>query len=288
MEYIGDIYRPPSEARSLILQVTVGCSHNKCTFCSMYKEKNFYIKDIEDIKRDIDSVRHYKNFYKKVFLADGNALVMKTEILVEIFRYIKKTFPSVTSISVYATAMDILKKTPEELKILKEEGLTIMYLGVETGSDDVLRLIKKGVNAKNTIRAGKRVVDSGIKLSTMIIIGIGGVKYTKEHAIESARVINEISPDYLGLLTLMINRGTELHRDIKEGRFELLDTMETLIENRLFIENLNVQCMLRSNHASNYVYLNGDLPDDKEKLLRELDYAIENIHLTRNENMRML
>ncbi len=275
MEYIGAVYRPPSEARSLILQVTLGCSHNQCTFCTMYKDKQFKIRKLEDIFSDLESVSYLKNSVRKIFLADGNALVLSNEKLIAIMRKAKEIFPLCEKISVYAAPKDILRKTDEELLVLKKEGLSMMYLGVESGSDTVLRDIKKGVTAEEMIKAGRKAKRSGIKLSCMLISGIGGKKYSKEHALMSAKVASAINPDYLALLTLLVYEDTPLYKNIEAGEFELLDAKEVLIENKILIENLELEnCVFRSNHASNYVSLDGIFPDDKEKILQEIEVAL--------------
>ncbi len=275
MEYIGAVYRPPSEARSLIVQVTLGCSHNQCTFCTMYKDKQFKIRTLEDIFSDLESVSYLKNSVRKIFLADGNALVLKNEILIAIMRKAKEVFPLCEKISVYSAPKDILRKTDEELLELKKEGLSMMYLGIESGSDTVLKNIKKGVTSKEMIEAGQKVKKSGITLSCMLISGIGGKKYSKEHALMSAQVASAINPDYLALLTLLVYENTPLYKEIESGEFQLLNAKEVLLENKLLIENLELEhCIFRSNHASNYVSLDGIFPYDKEKILEEIEDAL--------------
>lgn len=276
MRYEGRVFRPPSEARSLIVQATIGCAHNNCTFCSMYKEKRFRIRKLDDILEDLDSAREYYKSIKRIFLADGDALILKTEDLLNILQHIKKIFPECERIGIYATPKDILNKNLNELKALKENGLGIMYMGIESGNDDILRRINKGVDSKTMIEAGKKAKKSGIKLSVTLISGLGGKGYMKEHAMDSAKVINEINPDYVGLLTLMLEEDTELYNDYREGNFELLSPGEVMLEIKLFIENLNVQdCVFRSNHASNYISLKGTLNDDKDRLLNEIDEALK-------------
>lgn len=280
MRYEGRVFRPPSEARSLIIQATIGCAHNNCTFCSMYKDKKFRIRKLEDILEDLDSAREYYKSIKRIFLADGDALILKTEDLLKILQYIKKIFPECERIGIYTTPKDILNKSLDDLKVLKENGLGIMYMGIESGNDEVLKKIKKGVDSRTIIEAGKKARESGIKLSVTLISGLGGKEYIKEHAVDSARVINEINPDYVGLLTLMLEQDTELYNEYREGEFELLSPEEVMLETKLFIENLNVHnCVFRSNHASNYVSLKGTLNKDKDRLLNEIDEVLkENIY----------
>ncbi|MFT9496838.1 radical SAM protein [Anaerosolibacter sp.] len=289
MRYEGTVYRPPSEAYSLIVQVTIGCSHNLCTFCSMYKDKKFRIRQISEIIKDLEAARaHYKSI-KRVFLADGNALVLKTQDLKTILKKINELFPECERVGIYSAPKDILRKTVEELKSLNELGLGIAYLGIESGSDEILKSIRKGVTAEEMIEAGRKIVRSGISLSTTIISGLGGAERWKEHAIESARVVNAINPQYLGLLTLLLEEETELYREVQDGTFQLLSPEEIMKETHLFIQQLQVKdCILRSNHPSNYVSLQGILPQDQSKLLLRLEEALENGERYRDEFFRRL
>lgn len=276
MRYEGTVYRPPSEAKSLIVQTTIGCAHNNCTFCSMYKNKKFRIRELEDIIDDLDSARVYYKNIKRIFLADGDALILKTKNLLKILQHIKTIFPECERIGIYATPKDILNKSLDELKTLKENGLGIMYMGIESGNDEILDKVKKGVTSELMIEAGKKAKKSGIKLSVTLISGLGGRDKIKEHAIDSARVINEIKPDYVGLLTLMLEEGTELYNEYREGDFDLLSPEEVMIETKVFIKNLNVSdCVFRSNHASNYIALKGVLNKDKNRLIKEIDDALK-------------
>jgi radical SAM superfamily enzyme YgiQ (UPF0313 family) len=289
MKYEGSIYRPPSEAQSLIIQATIGCSHNKCTFCSMYKGKKFRIRDVEEILADIEEGKRYYGMVSRVFLADGNALAMKTEALKRILLKIREVMPECERVGIYSSPKDILRKTEEELRELKELGLGIAYMGLESGSDDVLSSINKGVTASEMIMAGKKLIGSGIKLSVTLISGIGGKSRCHEHALESARVINEIDPHYLGLLTLLVEPGTEIEQQIEKGGFELLGPKEVMEETRLLIENLTLsQCVFRSNHASNYFTLSGTLPQDKQRLLMEIEQAMNNEYGYKDEYFRRL
>lgn len=289
MRYEGTVYRPPSEAYSLIVQVTIGCSHNKCTFCSMYKDKKFRIRNLDEIFDDLYEGRNDYTKVRRIFLADGNALVLKTEDLKKILLKIKELFPECERVGIYSAPKDILRKSVDELKQLKESGLGIAYLGIESGSDTILNEIKKGVTSKEIIEAGKRIKESGIKLSTTLISGLGGREKWQEHAKESARVVNDINPDYLGLLTLLVQEGTELYEKIKTGEFKLLTPKEVLKETKVFIENLNVDnCVFRSNHASNYVALGGTLKKDKENILNDIEEYLEMDFDYRDELFRKL
>lgn len=289
MRYEGTIYRPPSEAYSLIVQATVGCSHNKCTFCNMYKDKKFKIRKIEDIAEDLKMAREQYGRIKRVFLADGNALVMKTKDIKSILSTINELFPGCERTGIYATPADVLRKSQNELRDLKESGIGIIYLGLESGSSEILRSVKKGALPEDMINAAKAVKESGIKLSVTLISGLGGRKKWEEHALESARVLNAMDPDYLGLLTLLIEPGTELYEHVTQGRFELLNPKEIMIETAKLIENLELtNCIFRSNHASNYIALGGTLPSDKERLLKQLRIAADDEYSYKYDYLRRL
>lgn len=288
-KYDYPLYRPPSEAYSLIIQATLGCSQNKCTFCSMYKSKKFTIKPLEQIKKEIDFFRIYVKKAERIFLADGDALIMPMKILKEIFIYINEKFPEAERISLYGSPKSILLKTPEELLELKNLGLGLIYLGVESGSDKILSSVKKGVSREEIIAAGKKVKKVGIPLSVTAIAGLGGKENSIEHAVETASLISEINPDYFGVLTLMLEEGTELLEEYKKGNFIPLSSSEILEETKLMIKNINVKekCIFRSNHASNYVSLKGTLPYEKENILKTIDSALENNEI-KSEFLRRL
>ena len=276
MRYEGAVYRPPSEAYSLIIQATIGCSHNKCTFCNMYKEKRFRMRSLTEIIEDLEMARKSYRHIKRIFLADGDALALKTDYLKQILIKIRELFPECERVGIYSAPKDILRKTKEELKELHELGLGIAYLGIESGSEQILKTINKGVTSEHMIEAGKKMVESGIKLSVTLISGLGGQELWEEHAIESARVVNEINPHYLGLLTLMVEPEVEMYQDIRSGKLKLLTPEQVMLETQLLIENLNVKgCVFRSNHASNYIPLEGTLPQDKERLLNQIKGALQ-------------
>lgn len=282
--YDFPLYRPPSEAYSLIIQITLGCSHNRCSFCSMYKEKKFVIKPIEEIKKDIDS---FRDFYKnkkieKIFLADGDALVVPTKILVEILDYIKEVFPECQRVSIYGTAIAIHQKSVEELKLLYEKGLTLVYLGVESGDNDALKFIKKGIKAERIVELSKKIMSTGIDLSITLIAGLmGKFQDNKSHAINSAKIITDISPKYASILNLRLYEGTELYELMQKGEYDYLEGVEVLKEMRLILssmkpEEITSPIIFRANHASNYLNLKGNLPEDISRMIAEIDYAIEN------------
>ncbi len=289
MMYNMPLYRPPSEAYSLIIQVTLGCSHNKCNFCSMYKSKKFTIKSLEEIKKEIDIFRNIYGKVEKIFLADGDALIIPIDTLKEILKYIKKVFPECKRITLYGSPKSILYKTIDELKELKELGLSMIYMGIESGDNLVLNYINKGVASSELLNAGLKVKESGILLSVTVIAGIGGKGRTIEHSINTGKLISDISPDFLGVLSLMIEENTELYKDIKCGKFLVLSDIEVLKEIRNILQNINSKekIVFRCNHASNYLLLRGDLPKDREKLIREIDNALENRDI-RDEVERML
>lgn len=269
MRYEGNVFRPPSEGRSYILQCTVGCSHNRCTFCAMYIDKKYHVRKMEDIKEDIRMAsRHYGDL-EKVFLADGDALAMDTADLLEILELLYKTFPSLKHVGIYASPDTILVKEMSELTALKAAGVTIAYLGVETGDPDLLRDIRKGVDYDQMLEAGRKIRRAGILLSVTILLGLAGrTPKAVEHEKNTAKILNEMNPDYIGALTLMLAPNTQLYRLAEKGEFELPGPFEILDEMRILIENLEVQgTEFRSNHASNYLPIKGHFPEDKQKML---------------------
>lgn len=277
MRYFGKVYRPPSEANSLIVQVTLGCSNSTCTFCSAYLEKDFTVRDIEEVKEDFNMAREaYKNKVEKIFLADGDALVLHNNYLVPLLKHIRELFPEEPRVAIYASAANIMRKTVEELKELKELGLGIAYLGLESGSEKILKMVKKNIAVDDMISACHRLREAGITSSITMISGLGGKALWQEHALESAKVLSKMDPDYLSLLTLMVVDETELYQQVQRGEIELLDPQETAVETKLFLENIEVtNCIFRSNHASNYLMLKGTLPFDKDKLLYQVNAAID-------------
>ena len=274
MHYSGDVFRPPSEAYSLILQVTLGCSHNRCAFCYMYKAKQFSIRPLKEVFEDIDEAAPYR--FKRVFLADGDALILPTETLVTILKRIRSRIPTVERVGVYGSPNSILRKTPEELAALKKLGLGIVYMGLESGNDTLLKKFDKGFDAAHIIEAGKKVKEAGLLLSVTAINGLGGKEMSEAHAIDTARAFNAMKPDYIGMLTLRVYGNTPLAGWVKSGEFKLLEPLELARENRLLIEHMDCEgAVFRSNHASNYLALAGTMNRDKEKLLSQLDAALE-------------
>jgi radical SAM superfamily enzyme YgiQ (UPF0313 family) len=265
VKYEGDIIRPPSEANSLLLQVTVGCSHNKCSFCPAYKKKKFRIKSYDEILEDILEAGRWRSI-DKVFLCDGDALIMPQERLVQILGLIRTHIKGVQRVGTYANAKSILRKTVDELIHLRELGLGIVYLGIETGSDELLKTIRKGVTAAQMIDAGRRVKEAGIKLSVTVILGLGGRRQNTEHVNDTASVLTDIDPEYASVLTLMLMPGTPLYSEYESGNFTLPDKFDLLRELAGIIEKSDFSgCYLTSNHASNYLPIKARLPSEKEK-----------------------
>jgi len=275
MDYEGLIIRPPSEAYSLLLQVTVGCSHNKCTFCGAYRQKKFKIKSLDQIKKDLHEASYYENV-DRVFLCDGDALIIPQPRLEEILKLINANLPNVNRIGSYANAKSILRKSVDELKKLKDLGLKIIYLGVETGNAELLQKIHKGVTYEQMVEAGRRVKEAGITLSVTVLLGLGGIEKSIEHAIDTAKILTDMDPDYVGALTLMLIPETELYEDYVAGRFVLPDQFGFIRELYLMIANSNfTNCFFTSNHASNYLPVKAYLPREKEKKLKMISSVIE-------------
>jgi radical SAM superfamily enzyme YgiQ (UPF0313 family) len=276
MKYEGMIFRPPSEAESLILQVTVGCSYNRCTFCGAYQGKRFRIKSFEEVKEDIDEVAPYGSQIQKVFLADGDALAIPQKDLIRILDYLKRRLSGLERVGIYANAKDILKKDVEELKALKDLSLGIIYLGLESGHREVLKRIKKNATIDQMIRASKRVKESGILLSVTVILGLGGVEMSQAHAEETGKVLSEMDPDFVGALSLMVVPGTPIGREIETGElvlptpFGLIQELETMIQHCQF-----TRCFFASNHASNYLPLRIQMPEQKEDALRRIREVLQ-------------
>ncbi len=289
MKYEGMIFRPPSEADSLILQVAVGCSYNRCTFCGAYQGKRFRIKSFEEIKEDIDEVSPHK--IRRVFLADGDALSIPQKGLLQILSYLKARIRGLERVGIYANAKDILRKEVEELKALKDLGLGIVYLGLESGDPKVLKRIKKNAAVDQLIRAGKRVKESGIQLSVTVILGLGGVEGSQGHAVETGKVLSGMDPDYVGALSLMIVPGTPVEKEIETGKlvlpppFDLIRELETMIVHCQF-----TRCFFASNHASNYLALRIQMPEQKEEALRRIRDVLrrKDPELLRPEYLRAL
>jgi len=281
MDYEGFIIRPPSEAYSLLLQVTTGCSHNKCTFCGTYRQKKFKIKPIERIKKDLDEARQYEDV-DRVFLCDGDALIIPQPKLKEILELINENLSDIERIGTYANAKSILRKSVEELKELKSLGLKIVYLGVETGNAELLKKIHKGVTYEQMIQAGRRIKEAGIILSVTVLLGLGGREKSIDHALDTAKILTDMDPDYVGALTLMLIPETEMYEDYLAGRFVLPDQFGFIRELYLMIEKSSfTDCYFTSNHASNYLPVKAHLPREKEKNLKMIGSVIHEKDISR-------
>lgn len=276
MQYYGNVFRPPSEARSLIIQATVGCAHNKCSFCYMYKDDNFIIRPLEDIKKDLIEMSQYGSYWRRIFLADGDALVLKTSDLLEILKTIKQYYPNIERVSSYATAGDINRKSIEELKALRDAGLEMLYIGFESGDDEILRKINKGLTYKDYLSAMAKCKEVGFKTSITIIAGLGGVELMEQNAKGTAKIISETKPDYVSYLTMRIYKNTPLYLDYVNGKFNMPNAEEILQEMKIFLENVDSEgTIFRSNHASNYVLLAGTLNEDKKGLIEAIDKTLK-------------
>ena len=273
----GMVFRPPSEANSFILRVTIGCAHNRCTFCSMYRDVQFRARPITEIEPIIRNFARHFPEQRRVFLADGDALVLSTDKLLNILALLKANFPKLSRVTCYGGPMDILRKTPEELILLKQAGLQMIYLGIESGDDEVLVRVQKGADSSQMIAAGQKVIAAGLKLSAMLVLGLGGKELSSRHAQSSARVACAIKPTMLSALTLMLHRGTPLRTEADKGLFLPLSPYDFVVELKELITHLNMDspCIFRSNHVSNMLPLAGTLPGDKAALLEQADEALQ-------------
>lgn len=277
MRYEGIIYRPPSEAGSLIIQATVGCPHNRCRFCIMYRAKRFRIRKIADIREDIDMAAQVygARAVRSVFLADGNSVIMRTAQLLDILEYLSGTFPDLQRVTVYGASQYLVKKTPQDLERLRRTGLTRIHCGMESGDDAVLARIEKGTDAATQIRAGMLVKEAGMELSMYVMPGLGGVESSVRHALGSAAVLSRVKPDFIRLRTFVPQIGTPLAEACLRGEYTLADPHQTLRELRLMLEHLDADgSRVLSDHWTNFAPVNGRLPEDKPAMLATVDQAL--------------
>ncbi len=289
LNYDAPLYRPPSEANSLIFQVTLGCSFNQCSFCDMYRSKEYSERTWDEVKGEIDMMAKIMPDTQRVFLADGDAINLSTEYMVKILKYIRDKFSSIERISCYAMPMNLLKKTPEDLQELYDAGLNMLYLGIESGSDIVLRKVTKGATSKTIIKACNKAKDVGFKLSCMVILGLGGKKYSKENAIETGKVISASKPDFVGALTLYLENGIKDEFITKwGGEFVKIDDNESLEELELLVSNINAenQIVFRANHGSNAYNIAGTFPQDKDDMLKKIGWLNKHPENVRPEGLR--
>lgn len=276
MRYEGQIYRPPSEARSLIVQATIGCSWNHCTYCDMYRDKTFRVRDLDEILEDIETARRLQGSeVDKVFIADGDGLIMDLDHWEPILAACNAAFPRLRRVSAYATAMNLLEKTPEELRRLRELGLSLLYIGPESGDDITLKRIAKGTSFDEHVRAAERAHAAGMKLSVIFLLGAGGVDRSREHAQGSAKLAGAMDPRFVSLLTLTVIPGTPMGRQQDQGKFSLPEQRDLLAELRTFVAGARPSdAIFRTNHASNYLPLAGRLPRDRDRILEVVDAAL--------------
>ena len=281
MRYKGKVYRPPSEAYSLIVQVTYGCSHNRCAFCEMYDDKHFSMRPMQEIREDFELARRVYHRVDRVFLADGDALMRRTEDLVEILGLVYGLFPECERVTCYASPASLQVKSEDDLRLLRQKGLKMVYMGLESGCDAVLERMRKGHTAAAIVAAGQKAKRCGLTLSVTAISGLGSVELWQQHALDTARAVSEMKPDYLGLLTLM---GW-----VKDGSFTVLGPLEVLKETELFLQHVDSEgTVFRANHASNYLTLKGTLNGDREALLAQIRAALEGRRDLKPEFLRAL
>lgn len=275
MRYKGKVYRPPSEAYSLIVQVTYGCSHNRCAFCDMYDDKHFAMRPMDEIREDFQLARQRYRYVERVFLADGDALMRKTNELVQILGLIYGLFPECRRVTCYASPTSLQIKSEDELRLLRERGLQMVYMGLESGCDAVLEKMCKGHSAEAIVSAGQKARRCGMALSVTAISGLGSVARWREHAIGTAEALSAMKPEYIGLLTLMVEPGTPLERWVRAGEFTLLSPVEVLKETELFLQHIDAEgSIFRMNHASNYLTLKGTLNRDRPALLEQVQRGL--------------
>ncbi|NND27770.1 MAG: radical SAM protein [Myxococcales bacterium] len=290
MRYEGQIYRPPSEADAYILQATVGCSWNHCTYCDMYRSKTFRVRDLHETLAHIEEAgQSFGRNVSKVFVADGDALVLDLEHWRAILAACREAFPRLKRVSAYATTMNVNAKRPEELRRLRELGLSLLYMGPETGDDPTFKRIAKGSNFEEHVEAARRAHEAGMKISAIFLLGAGGTERSKEHAAGSAKLITEMDPEFVSALTLTVIPGTPIAKMQAQGKFTLPSVTGLLEELRTIVaESSPTDAVFRTNHASNYLPLAGRLPVDRERIVAVLDKALAGGIALRPESARGL
>ncbi len=278
IEYINPFFRPPSEAKSFILQATIGCSHNNCTYCAMYRkeEQKFRVRPMDEIKEIIDTATQSDLIDDRVFIADGNALVLSKKKLIEIMDYLKEKNPDLERIRMYANVGDILRQGTSNLKELKEHGLDMVYIGFESGDDIVLERIKKGANHEQTVSASLILKEAGIMNSAMVLLGMGGTDRSLEHAEATGKLLTGCDPEYVGALSLQVRPGAPLFEEMERGEFELPNKFQLVKELEVLVQNTELtDGYFFSNHISNYLPIKAKFPEDKEKVLAEIRTVLE-------------
>jgi radical SAM superfamily enzyme YgiQ (UPF0313 family) len=276
LRYEGPIYRPPSEAESLLIQATVGCPHNKCSFCMIYKKgPPFRIRPVEEVREDLEEARRlHGEGVKTLFFPAGNTIAMPSGDLSGLCRFSRDLFPRLRRITVYGSSHYIAMKSLDEMKKLRESGLNRIHVGLESGDDEVLQRVKKGTDQAEQIMAGRMVKEAAMELSEYVVLGLGGLERTEAHSAETAKALNAIGPDFVRLRTLVPKMDTLLLHQIRKGRFQVLSPHQVLAETRDLVERLTCSTRLTSDHYTNYIHLEGDLPEDKDRLLAEIDEAL--------------
>lgn len=288
MRYKGKVYRPPSEAYSLIVQVTYGCSHNCCAFCDMYDDKHFALRPMAEIREDFETARQLYRHVERVFLADGDALMRPAQQLLEILGWVYGLFPECERVTCYASPASLQVRTEEELRALRAAGLTMVYMGLESGCDAVLQKMNKGHDAAAIVAAGQKARRCGLALSVTAISGLGSLDLLRDHAVGTAQALSAMQPEYIGLLTLMVEPGTPLEQWVREGSFIVPGAADILRETEILLHHLDSEgSVFRMNHASNYLTLKGTLNRDKEALLGRVQAGLAG-HGLRPEYMRAL
>ena len=289
LNYDAPLYRPPSEAKSLIFQVTLGCSFNECSFCDMYRSKEYSERSWEEVKSEIDLMAKTLPDTTRIFLADGDALNLSTDYMIKIVKYVYQKFPKLERVSCYAMPMNLLKKTPEELDLMNKAGLDRLYLGIESGNDIILKKVTKGATQKTMIKSCNKAKDAGFTLSCMVILGLGGTKYTKENAVDTAKVINAVQPDYVAALTLYLENGIKDEFITKfEGEFERLTDSQAIDELELLISKIDVEkeIIFRANHGSNAYNIGGTFPQDKLEMVERIAWMKKHPEVVRPQGLR--
>lgn len=286
----GIVIRPPSEAGSFLLQTTIGCSHNQCTFCVTYRFVKYSARPFEKVKEDIQLASRWNPKVTRAFLCDGDAMCLPTEDIERILDCLNENFPRLERVGIYANARDILAKSPEELALLRSKKLGIGYLGLESGNDEILEKVRKGATSEEMVHAVRKAEEAGIAISVIVLLGLGSNVMSRRHAEDSARVVSRMNPSYVSALTLMLLPGTPMYKDFERGEFEIMDPASILQELRWLLDGIDVKgpCVFRTNHASNYLPLGGNLPEDKKRMLKLIDRGLSDTSILRPESRRAL
>ena len=286
MNYEGKIYRPWPEANSLLIQTTIGCTNNKCTFCDMFREKKFRVRKIEDVLHDIESMRKYYPHVESIFLTDGNVLAIKNDYLLQILEKVKSTFPECERIALYGGMNDFNRKSVADLKRLKEAGLSMAYAGLESGDQVVLERIKKGMTVNDVLSGMEKAKASGIRVLLSFIMGLGGKDRSHKHIVETTRLLNLTRPEEIAPMALTIQPGTELEREVESGVFIQPTPLQILEEEKYLLENLAFETFYWGDHGNNIVPMRGKMPQSQKFFLKKIKYAIAHHPVTQEEVLK--